>query len=754
MGPLPSRPGGFLQRQGTVISSTYYSFTLPAALSFTVSVNTVASPIALQASLGAQAPFNGSWAPKLSLATAGAGSSSLFVSARLNANDPTSGIAAGQTWYVRIQSAQPSAVQFNLTVQTRLDPTPAPSAGFISDVEYGGATPIEVPQLPLSSYVYYRLVVPAASPGFRVDLTPLFNSDPDLFLSTRPPSGANNANFTAELRSERGAGVVDDISLTPGDAQWQPSLNASVYYLQVKAYSACGFQLQVVPLVPSASPAPFLPTVQPSPGTLPEITGAAPIQHTLNLPPAGGAGGQPSPAPSVNATIRQCYRYRSSPASGDFTVEIKMPSANVNVTGPGASQPVYYGPVALAVYYSWPPVILPGQWVPVNRVLYREPSLPLVQPPNPNVPEAVRGVVSRATTTWIGFAGEYFVCAEIPPTFPARTAPATYRMSIANNAATPSASPRPIVITDLAAATLSGNAVWGGYRFYRFVAPAAGPVSFRVIPARSTTTGGGILPFVGDASGDPSGWWNVRRSGQLTGGVLQLTNGVSQRGYGWFSERRQVWPSFGFTFDFTLSRNGVEPAGEGFCFVIQNDARGEAAESNWGDGFGISNGMSNDGDTPFPRIRRSVSICIDANMQPAPADGGGGAGVPPGTVPFPRSPSSMMATFVSLEGNMTCQRRPGLETGCAFPLPDLTVGSQQWTVSVRTARVGATNDTLVDWGIYNSYSGEAVGNWNVIVPDFYSLLDLRSQLDMARVGFAGGTSSTTFLAQSIMSHCE
>ena len=55
---------------------------------------------------------------------------------------------------------------------------------------------------------------------------------------------------------------------------------------------------------------------------------------------------------------------------------------------------------------------------------------------------------------------------------------------------------------------------------------------------------------------------------------------------------------------------------------------------------------------------------------------------------------------------MNCQRTPAFVSGCAFALPDLTVGSQVYTMSVRLQSVNA-NDTLVDWGIYNSYTGDA-----------------------------------------------
>lgn len=269
-------------------------------------------------------------------------------------------------------------------------------------------------------------------------------------------------------------------------------------------------------------------------------------------------------------------------------------------------------------------------------------------------------------------------------------------------------------------------------------------LSRRVIPTRSSVAGGGVLQFESSEPTDGSGmWWQVRRGAAVVDGNLQLTSGRGQKGMGWFASTRPVWPNFAFTFDFQMSTSALEP-GDGFCFVIHNDPRGNLAEGNAGDGLGLGSGGATD---TAERITRSFSICIDANM--APAQGGSAPG---GAVPFPRTPESSMAIFVSQDGRMNCQRTPGERSGCAFPLRDLTLGSSSYTMSVSLRQVSGTNHTLADFGLYDVYTGDALGNWNYLVPDFYNALGLRESFNLATVGFTGATGAVAFAQQSILSY--
>jgi hypothetical protein len=610
------------------------------------------------------------------------------------ANDPTITTTGGQAWYARVQSYTASPLEFNLAVQTVAAPSPAPSPGSLADLVFGEAGVVSVPQLPINSYVYYRFSVPTAvvptTSGFRIELQPSTSSDADLFFSRTAPAGAV---FTQELSSEAGTGALDAVTITQLDTYWIGS--GGPYYVKVKAYTACAFTLRVVALAPTASPLPFIPTPQPSAGAAAVIAAGAPLQHTVLPQPATGS--------------RVCYRFRSSSASGEFAATARMQDNQ---------------PLIVSVHWAFPPT-------DGNRVVSAAPTpLPLATPV-PGVPAAITALVLRGSANWLGYAGEYFVCVQAHPTM--TSASATYRLSVADlEPSTASPSPRALTHIPLNPSTpVTGQVEWGGYRFYRFQAPTAGAVSFRVIPSVSASTGGSLQRFVDAQPADGGDWWVTRPVGaggaNIVDGHLTLTNGASQRGFAWKSDRdRLVWPSFAFTFDFTVIRPSAYDNGEGFCFVLQNDPRGMNAMGNFGDGMGIGSGGAFDGPA---RITKSLSVCVKTYM--------GYTGSP-----FPNTAASKFATFLALDGNTTCARAPASQTGCAFPLPDLSVGGNGYSMSIRVSRVGgaAGVDANVAWSIVDSYSGVAVGSWQRLVPNYTGLLDLAAYSNTANIGFAGGTS--------------
>jgi hypothetical protein len=624
----------------------------------------------------------------------GAGGSSTARSFTVYTNDPTITTTGGQTWYVRVQSFTAAPLEYNLTVQTVAAPAPAPSPGSQLDLTFGEAGVVSVPQLPLNSYVYYRFSVPssmvATTSGFRIELQPSASSDADLFFSRAAPAGSV---FTQELSSEAGTGALDSITITSVDTYWIGS--GGPYFIKVKAYTACAYTLRVVALAPSPSPLPYIPTPQPSPNAVAEISAGAPLQHTVLPQPANGS------------TV--CYRFRSSAASGEFAATARMQDNQ---------------PVVVSVHWAFPPN-------DGNRIVSAAPTpLPLATPV-PGVPAAVTARVLRNSANWLGYAGEYFVCVQSHPFMAA--AFATYRLSVADlEPSTASPSPRALTQIPLNPSTpVTGQVEWGGYRFYRFQAPTAGTVSFRVVPTVSASTGGSLQRFVDVQPADGSDWWITRPPGaggaNIVDGHLTLTNGASQRGFAWKSDRdKLVWPNFAITFDFTIIRPSANDNGEGFCFVLQNDPRGMNAQGNFGDGMGIGSGGAIDGAN---RITKSLSICVKTYM--------GYTGSP-----FPNTAASKFATFMSRDGNMTCARQPASQTGCAFPLPDLSVGGNGYSMSIRVSRVGgaAGVDANVAWSIVDSYTGIAVGSWQRLVPNFVGLLDLPAHSNTALIGFAGGTS--------------
>ena len=618
-------------------------------------------------------------------------------------------MTSGQTWYVEVRSSTASPLQYNLTVQTVAAPSPAPSPGFMADLTPDGP-PITIPQLPLNSYVHYRFSVPASSSGWRVELQPSSTTDADLYFSRQPPSGST---FLPELQSELSSGVLDTITLTPTDAQWVPG--GGPYFLQVKAYTQCAYSIRVVLLGPSPSPLAVFPTASPAPGTLPEIRANQPLQAQVNSVPSA-------------ASSRVCYRYRSSPASGEFALVVRQMD---NL------------PLNASVYWAWPPS---------DRTLcLRVAPSPLPLPsPAPGFTPSVTARMLRSTTGWLGYAGEYVLCAESAAGL---TSPATFRLSVSDlDPSTSTPSPRALALIPLPQATvLPGPSLeWGGYRFYAFDAPIAGAVSFRLIPTRQATgtTGGAIQEFHDAQQPDLSqDWWVTKRAANIVDGHLTLTNGRGQRGFAWAAERKAAWPSFAITFDFAVFGAGGADNGEGMCFTLHNDPRGNNAEGGIGDGLGLGSGGVLDGPS---RITRSVGVCVDTY---------------PGTsgAPFPNRPESKWATYVIVDGNFStgtpagtpaCGRSPALTSGCAFPLPDLSVGSNTYSLSLRITRLGAatSTDAAVHWSIVDAYTGVALGSWQRIVPNYVGLLNLPSFSNMAIVGFTAGTSTNFYSVHTVRSY--
>ena len=169
---------------------------------------------------------------------------------------------------------------------------------------------------------------------------------------------------------------------------------------------------------------------------------------------------------------------------------------------------------------------------------------------------------------------------------------------------------------------------------------------------------------------------------------------------------------------------------------MHNDPRGTNAEGNIGDGLGLGQGGAVDGPT---RITRSVSVCLDTF---------------PGTTgnPYPNRADSKMFSFVSVDGNLTCNRDNADRSGCAFNLPDLSLGSSSYSFSVRSERIGTTNDAKLHWSMNDAYTGTYLGSWQTVVPGFATILNLASFSNMAMVGFTAGTSTNYYSTHTILNY--
>ncbi|HYF16214.1 MAG TPA: L-type lectin-domain containing protein [Phycisphaerales bacterium] len=92
-------------------------------------------------------------------------------------------------------------------------------------------------------------------------------------------------------------------------------------------------------------------------------------------------------------------------------------------------------------------------------------------------------------------------------------------------------------------------------------------------------------------------------------GTYRLTTAGDQSGAMWHTARQQIDGGFVTTFTFHIEQ-GQGDHGDGFAFVIHNDANGSVARGGGGSSVGYGPGVTNDGG-PFVSINEGIAVEFD-----------------------------------------------------------------------------------------------------------------------------------------------